>query len=57
MRENGWVGILLPIDMATAIQMFRDFLNFEQLQLLHYLECQPDICSDTSKWGYLHSFL
>ena len=34
--ENGLVGTLLPTNMAAAIQMYRDFLNFEQLQLLHY---------------------
>ena len=29
--ENGLVGTLLPTNMAAAVQMYRDFLNFEQL--------------------------
>ena len=29
--ENGLVGTLLPANMAAAIEMYEDFLNFEQL--------------------------
>ena len=47
--ENGLVGILLPTNMAAAVQMYRDFQNFEQPQLLHLLVYGPETCRDLSK--------
>ena len=34
--------------------MYGDFLNFEQLSLLHLWLHRPETCRDTSKWDYLH---
>ena len=52
--ENGLVGTLLSTNMAAVIYMYGDFMNFEQLQLLHFLVYRPETCGDLSKQGYSH---
>ena len=47
-------GRSLPTNMATAIQMFGDFQNFEQSYLLHLLVYGPETLRDLSKSGYIH---
>ena len=51
--KNGLVGILLPTNMAAAIWIHRDFLNFEKPQLLHLLVYRPETCRELSKRLYL----
>ena len=51
-----WAGLLtlLPTNMAAVIKTYGDFLNFEELQLLHYLVYRPETCRDLSEQGYLN---
>ena len=45
----GKMEILLPTNMAAAIQMYRHFVNFEQQEHLNLLICQSETCRDTLK--------
>ena len=45
--------LVSPAALASQV-LFGDFLNFEQLYLLHLLVYQAEICRELSKSGDVH---